>query len=227
MSCKVKLSCQKSSQLPTAVTRVSEPLLFCCFPSVWGRSLILNRALSFPPDPESPTPRAVTRAISYQNRGAMWVESQRLCPTVTLTLKSFLLLIFPLGFPLLQSAATWPATLTMKSRLCSAVCTLPGKLEVRHPNLRQGAEVVRQKAVAKALAGFVFFSCNTHVYFKFILWVFDPHGQVFMQKETINPTVHKFYLNDSRSSSWGPAHVPGSQRHLTSGSWAVICLQNQ
>lgn len=86
VSCKVKLSCQKSSQLPTAVARVSEPVLLCCFLSVWVRSLILNRALSFPPDPDSPAPRAAMCTVSYRNTGAIWVESLRFCPPVTLTL---------------------------------------------------------------------------------------------------------------------------------------------
>lgn len=61
-----------------------------------------------------------------------------------------LLFISPLGFSLLQTTATRPATLTARSRLCSEICMLPRKLEVRQPSLQQGAGVLMEKAVAKA-----------------------------------------------------------------------------
>lgn len=77
---------------------------------------------------------------------------------------------------------------------------LPRKHEVRQPSLQQGAEVLKEKAVAIWMI-YISFGFNYTCISKFSLWVFNPHGQVVMQRESINSTVHKFYLSESQRSS--------------------------
>lgn len=131
------------------------------------RILILSRALST-------WPRFThTESWNVHNILLKYRSNMREVTVVLSTCHSnpngFLLFIFPLGFSLLQTTATRPATLTAKSRLCSEICMLPRKLEVRQPSLQQGAGLLMEKTVAKAFGWFIFFCCccfNTHMYFK-------------------------------------------------------------
>lgn len=113
---------------------------FILFP-FWVRSLILNRALSAWPK-SIHTWSCSMHIILPKYRGNMSGVTAVLS-TCQSNPASFLLLIFPLGFPLLQSAATRPAMQIVKSKLSLEVCTLPRKPEARQPDLHHGAGLVK------------------------------------------------------------------------------------
>lgn len=129
------------------------------------RRCILTRALSFPPDPGSPTPRAAMCIIACQNAGATRVLYEFLS-TCHSNSNNFLLLILPLGFPLLQNTATQPVTLTMRSSLCSAICTLPRKLEVPQQASSQEQGISGKRQLPRHWDDLYFFSFSTHMHFK-------------------------------------------------------------
>lgn len=198
----MKLSYQKSSRLPTAVTHVSEPVLLILFPFCLSEEPYSEQSTFL-----STWPRFThTESWNVHNILLKYGSNMRGVTVVLSTChsnpNSSLLFISPLGFSLLQTTATQPVTLTAKSRLCSEICMLPRKLEVRQPSLQQAAGVLKEKAVAKPFGWFIFILVSTHICISnFSLWVFNPHGQVVMQREPINSIVHKFYLNESWSSS--------------------------
>lgn len=166
MSCKIKLSYQKSSQLPTAVTCVSEPVLLILFPFCLSEEPYSEQSTFLSAWPrfthtESWNVHDILPKYRSNMRGVTAVLS-----TCHSNPNSPLLFIFPLGFSLLQTTATQPATLTVKSRLCSEIRMLPRKLEVRQSSLQQGAGVLKEKAVAKAFGWFIFCLVSTHMYFK-------------------------------------------------------------
>lgn len=139
---------------------------------------------------------------------------------------------FPPGFSTSPEPFFSPCDTDHTEQPCSAVCR---KLEVTQQNSgrKQGKRLSSKRQLSRHWDDFYFLVSVHTCVSKSALWVFDPHWQVFMKKkkkkrkENINSIVHKFYFSNSQSWSWGPAHVPGSQWCLTSGSGVVICLQNQ
>lgn len=129
VSCKIKLSYQKSSQLPTAVTHVSEPVLLILFP-FWLREEPYSEQSTF----LSAWPRfTLTGSWNVYNILPKYKSNMRGVTAVLYTChsspNSSLFFIFPLGFSVLQTMATRPVTPTVKSRLFSEICMLPRKLE--------------------------------------------------------------------------------------------------